>query len=115
LLSQQDGPLLFVGIDWAMAEHAVCVLDQTGRKVAAFTIEHTAAGFARLAARLGKLGGTERMPVAIERPDGRLVDAWWTPCWKQATRCCPSSPTRSRPGVSPKSSPARSPTPATPM
>ena len=80
MLSQQDGPLFdrplfFVGIDWAMAEHAVCVLDQTGRKVAAFTIEHTAAGFARLAARLGKLGGTERMPVAIERPDGRLVDA----------------------------------------
>jgi transposase len=67
--------LFFVGIDWAATEHAVCVLDQAGKKVAAFTIEHTAAGFARLAARLGKLGDIERMPVAIERPDGRLVDA----------------------------------------
>lgn len=74
-MSLQDQPLFFVGIDWAACEHAVCVLDQTGRKVAAFTIDHTAAGFARLAARLGKLGAPERMPVAIERPDGRLVDA----------------------------------------
>ncbi|WP_433363602.1 IS110 family transposase [Actinoplanes sp. CA-142083] len=51
------------------------MLDQGGRKVAAFTVEHTAAGFARLVVRLGKLGDTELTPVAIERPDGRLVDA----------------------------------------
>ncbi|MGI8311726.1 IS110 family transposase [Saccharopolyspora hattusasensis] len=75
LLSQHDGPLFFVGIDCAAVEHAVCVLDRDGRKVAAFTIDHTAAGFARLAARLGKLGQPEQMPIAIERPDGRLVDA----------------------------------------
>ena len=71
----EDGPLFFVGIDWAAAEHAVCVLDQAGRRVGAFTVEHTADGFAMLARRLGKLGGAERVPVAIERPDGRLVDA----------------------------------------
>ncbi|MEV0705912.1 IS110 family transposase [Saccharopolyspora sp. NPDC050389] len=74
-MSLEDGPLFFVGIDWAATEHAVCVLERTGRKVAAFTIEHTAAGFARLAARLDKLGDTELTAVAIERPDGRLVDA----------------------------------------
>lgn len=74
-LSLEDGPLFFVGIDWACADHAVCVLDQAGKKVAAFTIEHTAAGFTKLAARLGKLAETGRVPVAIERPDGRLVDA----------------------------------------
>lgn len=67
--------MFFVGIDWAAAEHAVCVLDQAGKKVAAFLIAHTAAGFAQLAARLGRLGEAEDMPVAIERPDGRLVDA----------------------------------------
>jgi hypothetical protein len=49
LLSQHDGPLFFVGIDWAAAEHAVCVRDHTGGKIAAFTIAHTAAGFATLA------------------------------------------------------------------
>lgn len=75
MLSLEDGPLFFVGIDWAAAEHAVCVLDRAGRKVAAFTIEHTAAGFAGLAVRLRKLGEADRVPVAIERPDGRLVDA----------------------------------------
>ncbi|MGW5743876.1 IS110 family transposase [Amycolatopsis sp. NPDC003861] len=67
--------MFFVGIDWAAAEHAVCVLDQTGRKVSAFTSDHTSAGFARMTARLSKFGDVERMPVAIERPDGRLVDA----------------------------------------
>ena len=65
----------FVGIDWAVAEHAVCVLDRDGRKVSAFTVAHTAAGLAVLAARLQKLGEAEHMPVGIERPDGRLVDA----------------------------------------
>jgi transposase len=70
-----DDAQFFVGIDWAAAEHAVCVLDRTGRKVAAFTIAHTAAGFTGLAARLGKLAETGHVPVAIERPDGRLVDA----------------------------------------
>jgi transposase len=73
-LSLEDQPLFFVGIDWAAAEHAVCVLDQAGKKVAAFTIAHTAAGFARLTTRLSTLGPAERVPVALERPDGRLVD-----------------------------------------
>lgn len=49
-----------MGIDWATAEHAVCVLNRDGRKVTAFTVEHTAAGFAKLAARLGKLGEAEQ-------------------------------------------------------
>lgn len=69
------GALYFVGIDWAAKTHAVCVLDPTGRQVAAFTIEHTAAGFTGLIARLGRLGERAEVPVAIERPDGRLVDA----------------------------------------
>ncbi|MGS2807252.1 MULTISPECIES: IS110 family transposase [Nocardia] len=68
--------LFFVGIDWAAKVHAVCVLDSTGRKVAAFTVEHTAAGFAALAAKLDRLADDPSgVPIAIERPDGRLVDA----------------------------------------
>ena len=38
--------MFFIGIDWAAKTHAVCVLDATGRQVAAYTVEHTAAGFA---------------------------------------------------------------------
>lgn len=50
------GALFFVGIDWAAAEHAVCVLDAGGRRVAAFTVEHSAAGLAGLIRRLAQLG-----------------------------------------------------------
>lgn len=66
---------LFVGIDWAAASHAVCVLDAAGRRVATFTVEHSAAGLARLVTRLAHLGEAADMPVAIERPNGTLVDA----------------------------------------
>lgn len=65
----------YVGIDWAAATHAVCVLDSTGRRVASFTVEHSAAGLADLTRRLARLGEADAVPVAIERPDGRLVDA----------------------------------------
>src|SRR5437899_1543874 len=69
------GALFFVGIDWAAKTHAVCVLDPSGRQVAAFPIEHTGAGFTGLIRRLARLGDPAGVPVAIERPDGRLVDA----------------------------------------
>ena len=64
----------FVGIDWASEEHAVHVMDANGRKVKAFMIEHTREGFDQLVERLSKLGLAASVPVAIERPDGRLVD-----------------------------------------
>ena len=65
----------YVGIDWAAASHSVCVLDPDGQRRAEFTVEHSAAGFAELSRRLGRLGEPGDIPVAIERPDGRLVDA----------------------------------------
>jgi len=65
----------FVGIDWAAASHSVCVLGPDGERRAAFTVEHSAAGLAELSRRLGRLGAAESVPVAVERPDGRLVDA----------------------------------------
>jgi transposase len=68
------GALFYVGIDWAAANHAVCVLDHTGRRVAALNIEHSAAGFTTLVRRLRRLATVDRIAVAIERPDGRLVD-----------------------------------------
>lgn len=68
-------PMLFVGIDWASEEHAVCVLEPSGRKLRSFTVTHSRDGLERLAKRLAELGPAATMPVAIERPDGRLVDA----------------------------------------
>src|SRR5664279_4665992 len=68
--------LFYVGIDWATETHAICVLTAAGRIKTQFTIDHTAAGFADLLRRLGRLTGNPGdVPVGIERPDGRLVDA----------------------------------------
>jgi Transposase len=74
---------MFVGIDWASTEHAVCVLDQTGKTVRAFRIPHSAAGFDDLVARLRRLGAPAGLPVALERPTA----GWSTGCWKPAIRC----------------------------
>ena len=53
-------------------DHAVSVVDIDGREVHRFTIEHTAAALLALTRRLRKLGVRE---VAIERPDGPVVEA----------------------------------------
>ena len=66
--------MLFVGVDWAAEEHAVTLLDAAAEKLHRITIQHTAEGFARLVAWLGRFGDPAELPVAIERPDGRLVD-----------------------------------------
>ena len=60
------------GIDWASADHAVCVVDLAGRVRDRFTAVHDRAGIAGLIARLRGSGAAE---VAIERGDGVLVDA----------------------------------------
>ena len=64
----------FIGIDWAAESHAICVLDDAGHPQATFTIAHTADGFDQLITRLRHTGTPAELPVAIERPDGRLVD-----------------------------------------
>ena len=65
---------VFTGIDWAAAEHAVCVMNAAGKIISEFKIGHSADGIAALIRRLGRLGNPGDLPVAIERPDGRLVD-----------------------------------------
>lgn len=68
-------PIAYVGVDWASEEHAVCVLDTAGRRTSSLTAAHSRDGFERLARKLAALGPAGQVPVAIERPDGRLVDA----------------------------------------
>ena len=60
------------GIDWATADHAVCVVDMAGRVRDRFAAAHDKAGIAGLIARLRGNGAAE---VAIERGNGVLVDA----------------------------------------
>lgn len=59
------------GIDWASEVHALCVVDETGARLRERMIDHDEAGIAALCRELAELG-VER--VAIERPDGILVD-----------------------------------------
>jgi transposase len=66
--------VLFGGVDWAADEHAVTVLDAATDKCHRTAIQHTAEGFARLVSWLGHFGDPADLPIAIERPDGRLVD-----------------------------------------
>lgn len=68
-------PVAFVGVDWASEEHAVCVLGVDGRRQSSFAVAHSKDGMAKLVRRLSSLGPLGQVPVAIERPDGRLVDA----------------------------------------
>lgn len=65
---------MFVGIDWASEEHEVFVSGDDGGKVDGFRFAHTQQGFDELIRRLGRHGDPGDLPVAIERPDGRLVD-----------------------------------------
>jgi hypothetical protein len=62
------------GIDRASERHAVCMLDDAGRKATAFQAAHTTDGLEQLVARLRRHGDPARLPVAIEWPGGRLVD-----------------------------------------
>lgn len=59
------------GLDWARDDHAISIVNGRGREVYRCSIEHTAAGLRELVKALGRHGIGE---VAIERPDGPVVD-----------------------------------------
>ena len=63
---------LYAGIDWASRTHAVGVVDDHGGIRARFEVPNTGKGFGGLIRRLTKL---QVAGVAIERPDGPLVEA----------------------------------------
>jgi transposase len=63
---------VIAGIDWASADHTVCVVGAAGVVMARFTVKHSAAGLAALLRGLARAGVCE---AAIERSDGPLMDA----------------------------------------
>ena len=66
--------MFFVGIDWASRAHELCVVGEDGAVVERFGFGHSERGISGALTRLAKLAGAEELPVAIERPDGLLVD-----------------------------------------
>jgi transposase len=67
---------LSAGIDWASADHAVCVVDAAGAVVSRFSVAHTAEGLRVLVQRLARAGGLRRRSSAVM---GRS----WMPCWRR--------------------------------
>jgi transposase len=65
----------YLGVDWADQEHAVWVVDETGQKVTARTVPHTAEGLSAWGRELDEWRGQGiELWAAIERPEGRVVD-----------------------------------------
>jgi transposase len=70
-LPDQPPNQVTAGLDWARDDHAVSVVDDRGREIARRTVEHSAAGLRELLTVLNKNLVGE---VAIERPDGPVID-----------------------------------------
>jgi transposase len=68
----------FAGIDWASEEHALCVVDGEGTTLEGEMFAHDEAGVRELVSRMRALGVAR---VAIERPDGVLVDRLLEACF----------------------------------
>ena len=71
VLPEQPRNDLTAGLDWARDDHAISIVDARGRELARRSVEHTAAGLSDL---IGFLHGHGVGEVAIERPDGPVVD-----------------------------------------
>jgi transposase len=71
-VSPEKASRVTAGIDWASTEHAVAVVDAHGTQQDRFTVTHTVTGLRQL---VGRLRGAGVCEVAIERPDGPVVDA----------------------------------------
>jgi transposase len=68
------GEQMVVGLDWASKAHEFCVGGDEGVVVERFGFAHSERGISAAFERLAKLGDPSELPVAIERPDGLLVD-----------------------------------------
>jgi transposase len=71
MLADQPVNGLTCGIDWARDDHAVSIVDGRGCEIHRCTVEHSAAGLRELVTVLARAGVSE---VAIERPDGPVID-----------------------------------------
>ena len=65
---------VYVGLDWASAQHAVCRIDASGAVLDRFQATHSAEGLEQLMQRLRKDTRGEPVRIAVERPSGLLID-----------------------------------------
>jgi transposase len=72
---QHATPARVAGIDWATDTNALCIVDRDGQVLSRHTTPATAAGIGQL---IDELAGHGVNQVAIERPDGPVVNALLT-------------------------------------
>ena len=65
---------MHVGWDWASRNHDVTVIDDAGTIQARFAIGHDESSLQRVLRDLGSIAAPADLPVAIERPDGIIVE-----------------------------------------
>ena len=69
----------YAGIDWADRHHDAVVIDDTGQRVAALRVEHSAAGLAKLTDFLRRIGAVaehpEQLACIVETNRGLLIAA----------------------------------------
>jgi transposase len=71
--------MVFVGVDWAEAQHAACLMDAGGTVLRRLAVPHSTAGLKQLRAAIGAVEASPaEVWVAIERPDGLLVEGLLT-------------------------------------
>ena len=64
----------FVGIDWGVEAHVVCVLDARRRVILQRSVPHTGTAILELADDVAKLGDVGLIAVAIEMPRGAIIE-----------------------------------------
>ena len=62
---------MYAGIDWSWRLHALCIVDDEGRRVEEATVPHSRPGLAKITVLLRRHGVTR---VGIERGDGPVVE-----------------------------------------
>lgn len=72
-MTDTHGPwAAFAGIDWGGEHHQLCVVDTTGSRLTQLRVTHDVPGLVDLDTELTRFA--TRMPVAIERSEGLLVE-----------------------------------------
>lgn len=67
--------MIYIGIDWADKSHVFCILDENGKKLESFSIEHKQDEFDKAHTRIRKWSSnTDQTRIAIETKDSLLVD-----------------------------------------
>jgi len=67
------------GVDWATDSNQACVIDADGRTLRRLNTAHDGAGIRRL---VDELVAHSVAQVAIERPDGPVVEALLAAAWR---------------------------------